>query len=105
MQANLPVAAAEDYRTALTYDRENRQYRLRLAQALLAANRFNEARAHLLSLWEQEPADGEANLTLAHLYSRRGNRAEAVRIGTCMCDQGHAIQERKAPICALFLQR
>lgn len=79
MQANLPVAAAEDYRTALTFDRENRQYRLRLAQALLAANRLNEARAHLLSLWEQEPADGEANLTLARLFSRRGNRAEAVR--------------------------
>ena len=30
--------------------------------------------------------------------------ARPARIGTCMCDQGHAIQERKAPICALFLQ-
>src|SRR5215469_6268670 len=79
MQAHLPALAADDYRTALSYNPENRQYRLRLAQALLAANRLNEARAHLTSLWEQEPADGEVNLSLARLYVRRGDDANAVR--------------------------
>ena len=79
MHANLPSLAADDYRTALSYDPENRQYRLRLAQALLAANRLNEARAHLASLWELEPADGEVNITLARLYVRRDDYSNAVR--------------------------
>ncbi len=79
MQARIPAVAADDYRTALIYDPENRQYRLHLAQALLAANRLNEAKAHLISLWEQEPADGEVNLTLARLHTRRGDYAEAQR--------------------------
>jgi Tfp pilus assembly protein PilF len=74
-----PNIAAEDYRTALTYDRENDEYRLHLAQALLAANHLPEARAHLLSLWEEEPADGEVNLSLAHLYAKEGKTSEAVR--------------------------
>jgi predicted Zn-dependent protease len=79
MQAQLPAAAAEDYRNALSYDPDNRQYRLRLAQALLAANRWNEARAHLTSLWEEEPADGEVNLTLARLNAQRGDYSNTIR--------------------------
>jgi tetratricopeptide (TPR) repeat protein len=79
MQAQLSAAAAEDYRTALSYDPENGEYRLRLAQALLVANRLNEARAHLTSLWEEDPADGEVNLTLARLHARRGDPSDAIR--------------------------
>jgi tetratricopeptide (TPR) repeat protein len=79
MQVDLPLLAANDYRTALSYDRENEQYRLRLAQALFAADRLNEARAHLLSLWEEEPASGEVNLTLARLFAHQRKTAEAVR--------------------------
>ena len=79
MQAHLPDVAANDYRTALSYDPENREYRLRLAEALLAANRLNEARAHLLSLWEEDPPDGEVNLALARLYAKRGNVNNATR--------------------------
>ncbi len=79
MQAHLPDVAANDYRTALSYDPENREYRLRLAEALLAANRLNEARAHLLGLWEEEPSDGEVNLALARLYAKRGNVNNATR--------------------------
>jgi len=79
MQAQMPAAAADCYRTALSYDPDNGQYRLHLAQALLADNRLAEARAHLNSLWEEEPADGEVNLTLAHLYVRRGDYSKAVR--------------------------
>jgi tetratricopeptide (TPR) repeat protein len=79
MQAGDAPAAADDYRTALSYDRENDLYRLRLAQALLASNRLNEARSHLLSLWDEEPADGEVNLALARLYARRTSPAQAGR--------------------------
>lgn len=79
MQAHLPDVAANDYRTALSYDPDNREYRLHLAEALLAANRLNEARAHLLSLWEEEPSSGEVNLTLARLYAKRGNLNNATR--------------------------
>lgn len=79
MQANLPDVAASDYRTALSYDPENREYRLRLAEALLAGNRLNEARAHLLSLWEEEPSSGDVNLALARLYAKRGNLSNAAR--------------------------
>ncbi len=79
MQAGNPAAAAEDYRNALSYDRESDLYRLRLAQALLASNHLNEARAHLSSLWEEEPADGEVNLALARLYARRNDPTQAVR--------------------------
>lgn len=79
MQAHLPDVAANDYRTALSYDPENQDYRLRLSEALLAANRLTEARAHLLSLWEEEPSNGEVNLALARLYAKRGSFNEATR--------------------------
>ena len=79
MQAHAPKYAEEDYRTALNYDRENQQYRLRLAQALVADNRFAEARAHLISLWEEEPANGEVNLTLGRLEALRGHYSQAIR--------------------------
>jgi len=79
MEKGYPAIAAEDYRTALSYDRENRQYRLRLAQALLAENHYPEASSHLLNLWEEDPADGEVNLTQARLYAKQGNRSESVR--------------------------
>ena len=79
MQAHLPNVAADDYRTALSYDPENEEYRLRLAQALLAANRLPEARAHLLSLWEDEPSNGQVNLTLARLFAKLKDPKNAVR--------------------------
>ena len=79
MQANLPNVAAEDFRTALSYDAENEEYRLRLAQALLAANRLPEARAHLLSLWQEEPSSGEVNLTLARLFAKLNDPRSAIR--------------------------
>ena len=79
MQAGMPNTAAEDYRTALSYDRENNEYRLRLAEALLGGNQLNEAAAHLGSLWEDEPANGEVNLDLARVYVRKQKMKDAVR--------------------------
>jgi tetratricopeptide (TPR) repeat protein len=102
MQANLPVVAAQDYRTALSYDPENREYRLRVAQALLAANRLNEARAHLTSLWDLEPANGEVNLTLARLYAKRGDPANASRYYSNAINGVWEDETRKERVAARF---
>jgi tetratricopeptide (TPR) repeat protein len=71
--------AIKDFSRALAYSRDNRVYRLRLAQALLAANRSEEARPYLLNLWQHEPGNGTVNLELARLAVRRGEASEAIR--------------------------
>lgn len=74
-----PAEAVEDFRNALAYARDNDLYRLRLAQALMADHRPQEARSHLLSLWEKEPGDGTINLELARLAVMWGDTRQAVR--------------------------
>ncbi|HUU12270.1 MAG TPA: tetratricopeptide repeat protein [Terriglobia bacterium] len=71
--------AIEDFRTALVYSRDSALYRLRLAQALIAASRADEARAYLLTLWEREPGNGTVNLELARLAAGKGDIGEAAR--------------------------
>ena len=71
--------AIKDFSRALAYSRDNRNYRLRLAQALLAANRSEEARPYLLNLWRDEPGNGTVNLELARLAVRRSESNEAIR--------------------------
>ena len=63
-------AAVGDFRTALAYSPQW-TYRLQLAQALLQSGREDEARAHLVSLWEEEPANAAVNLDLARLAARK----------------------------------
>lgn len=81
--ANLRAARAgvaiEDFRTALVFAPDTPLYRLRLAQALLAAQSFEEGRAYLLGLWEKEPGDGVVNLELARLAVRRNDVNGAIR--------------------------
>ncbi|MBI1984448.1 MAG: tetratricopeptide repeat protein, partial [Acidobacteria bacterium] len=79
LRAGRAERAIEDFRTALVYSRENALYRLRLAQALIAANRADEARAYLLTLWEREPGNGTVNLELARLAAGKGKIGEAAR--------------------------
>jgi tetratricopeptide (TPR) repeat protein len=74
-----PAEAVEDFRNALAYSREIDLYRLRLAQALMSDHRPQEARAHLLSLWEKEPGDGTLNLELARLAVVWGDTPQAIR--------------------------
>jgi tetratricopeptide (TPR) repeat protein len=71
--------ALEDFRTALSYSPDNALYRLRLAQSLVAANRPDEARSHLLTLWRDEPGNSTVNLELARLAANRGDTADAIR--------------------------
>ncbi len=79
LRAGDSAASVEDFRTALAYERDNTSYRLRLALALAAAGRREEARAHLLRLWEREPGNGVLNLELARLAGPRNNVADALR--------------------------
>jgi tetratricopeptide (TPR) repeat protein len=71
--------ASEDFRTALAYARDNPQYQLQLALALVAGKRPDEARSYLLSLWDIEPESGPINLELGRLAADRDEVADAVR--------------------------
>jgi tetratricopeptide (TPR) repeat protein len=79
LKAGQTQKAIEDFGRAMFYSRDSRLYRLRLAQALLAANRVEEAQPHLLNLWQHEPGNGTVNLELARLAARKGDAAEANR--------------------------
>ncbi|MFZ0704954.1 MAG: tetratricopeptide repeat protein [Candidatus Korobacteraceae bacterium] len=74
-----PSVAADDYRNAIGYAEGNRQYRLGLAEALLKEGRLAEARANLLTLWSQEPANAELNLDLAQVYVEQNKPELAIR--------------------------
>jgi len=50
-----------------------------LAQALMAADRSDEASAQLETLWNQRPGDGTVNLLLARLAAHEGRLPDAVR--------------------------
>jgi tetratricopeptide (TPR) repeat protein len=85
LRADRATEAVEDFRTALTYGRENvsaedqRSYELDLAQALEKDGRLTEARSYLLDIWEGSPGDGKVNLELARLAVRTGDDAAVKR--------------------------
>jgi tetratricopeptide (TPR) repeat protein len=72
-------AALVDFRNALTYSRDNSLFQLRLAQALVATGRLQEARVYLLSLRDREPGNGPLNLELARLAVREHAYPEAIQ--------------------------
>jgi tetratricopeptide (TPR) repeat protein len=78
LKAGRAKDAIDDFQTALLYSPTDPFYRLRLAQALLAANRTDEARAHLLNLREQEPENGTVNLELGRLAMRQGKVSDVL---------------------------
>jgi len=71
-------AAVQSYQAALIYSRDNTAYELRLAQALLGASRFREAKAYLEALWEREPGNGIVNLELGRQALRDQDYSSAV---------------------------
>jgi tetratricopeptide (TPR) repeat protein len=79
LAAGQPEAAIQDFRNALYYSHDDPQYRLRLAQALAAANRTPEAQSYLLSLWQDEPSNSTVNLQLARLAAKQGESQAALR--------------------------
>ncbi len=79
LKADRARRAVEDFRTALVYARDNRQYQLRLAEALAATGQYDGALTYLQSLWEQEPGDSIINLQLARLYRKMDDMPNAIR--------------------------
>ena len=79
LRAGNATAAIGDFRNALQFVRGDARYHLRLIDALLAAKQTDQARAYLLTLWEQQPASGVLNLQLARLAVARGDRSESAR--------------------------
>jgi tetratricopeptide (TPR) repeat protein len=72
-------AAIQDFRNALYYSHDDPAYRLRLAEALAAANHLPEAQSYLLTLWQDEPSNSTVNLQLARLAAREGETQAALR--------------------------
>jgi tetratricopeptide (TPR) repeat protein len=79
LKAGNAGAALGDFRNALFYWQDNALYRLRLAQALAATGRLQQASAYLLNLREREPGNGTVNLELARLAVRQHAVSEALR--------------------------
>ena len=79
LQKSQPVAAVEDFRTALLYDPQNWDYRLSLAEALTQAGHTKQALNYYQSLWQANPKNGLVNLHLARFAAQSGNVSEAER--------------------------
>jgi tetratricopeptide (TPR) repeat protein len=111
LKAGQAQGAIEDFNRALVYSRTNRLYRLRLAQAMLAADQSEEAQPYLLNLWERMPGDGTVNLELARLAERRGAVAEAVRFfqnaiyGAWDADPEKQRRQVRLELCEFLLSR
>ncbi len=71
--------AVVEFRGALLYSRDNYQYQMNLAEALLGLKRTSEASAYLINLWEREPENGTVNLELARVAAGRGETGDALR--------------------------
>ena len=67
MQGGRYAEAAERFKDAISIDRDNRDYRLALADALLAAKNFTEAESMLGELLQRDSTDGDANLAMARV--------------------------------------
>ncbi len=74
-----PAGAADAFRTALTFARDDFELRLDLARALSGSQRFAEARAYLLTLRDEQPGDGPVNLALGRLAIQQADAAAAIR--------------------------
>jgi tetratricopeptide (TPR) repeat protein len=73
------AAAVMEFRTALLYSRDDYNYQLSLAEALIGLRHTGEASAYLLNLWDREPEDGLVNLELARIAAQQGDTKQAVR--------------------------
>ncbi|HZC21776.1 MAG TPA: tetratricopeptide repeat protein [Candidatus Binatia bacterium] len=72
-------AAVTEFRAALLYARDDYNYQLNLAEALIGAKQTGQASAYLLNLWDREPENGQVNLELARIAAQKGQNTDAVR--------------------------
>jgi tetratricopeptide (TPR) repeat protein len=71
--------AVTEFRSALLYSRDNYDYQLSLAEALIGEKRTSEAYSYLVNLWDQQPENGLVNLELARIAAQRGQTEQAQR--------------------------
>ena len=98
-QANNPQQAITAYRTALSYNPGERDYEMKLAQALGSAGQTEEAYTYFLGLWELRPGDGFINLQLARLAATKRDAPAAInyyRASIYGTWEGDAIDRRRA---------
>jgi len=95
LNAGHAAAALEDFRDALSYSPDDSGIEFRLAQALVAAERLDEAESYLLALGERLPGSGPINLELARLEAGRGQAALAMRYYERATD---GVWEKDAPL-------
>ena len=72
-------SAVTEFRSALLYSRDNYDYQLNLAEALIGLKRTGEAYSYLANLWDEEPENGVVNLELARIAAQRGQTEQAQR--------------------------
>jgi Flp pilus assembly protein TadD len=70
--------AVEQFRSALSLDRDNPDGQLALGQALFAAGRLDDARAALDALLEKNSFSGPGNLAMARVLVKQGAVNEAI---------------------------
>lgn len=75
LAAGHPQEAGARFGAAVAIDRENVNYALALAEAMLEEGRISEAEATLKGLLDRAENDGAVNLTMAHVMLRE-NRSE-----------------------------
>jgi tetratricopeptide (TPR) repeat protein len=79
LQARRYDRAVTEFRSALLYARDNYDYQLNLAEALIGLGQTNESYSYLVNLWEREPENGLVNLELARIAAQRGQTEQAQR--------------------------
>ncbi len=72
-------SAVTEFRSALLYSRDNYDYQLNLAEALIGLKRTGEAYSYLVNLWDEQPENGVVNLELARIAAERGQTEQAKR--------------------------
>lgn len=72
-------AAIPEFRAALLYSRDDFDFRLGLAQALMGVHQNGEAYAYLINLWGRHPENGVVNVELARIAAAQGQTDEALR--------------------------
>ena len=71
--------AVTEFRAALLYSRDNYDYQVNLAEALIGEKRTAEAYSYLVNLWDRQPENGVVNLDLARIAAQRGQTEQAQR--------------------------
>lgn len=78
MQGQRYSEAAERFKDAISIERDNRDDRLALADALLAARNYAEAESALGELLQKDSTDGDANLAMARVLIGEMKIAEGI---------------------------